>query len=97
MAGSTSTSAAPSTQPSRITNSQMSAVLIPCPTGRVVKLSIRISNTTRCAFMARNSRVTSMVRNCPMVATDTPLTGSTMDAKPMPIWMPMICPAITKA
>jgi hypothetical protein len=63
----------------------------------VVKLSISTSNTTRCPFMARNSNVTSMVKNCPITATDTPLTGSTIDAKPMPIWMAMIWPAITNA
>lgn len=38
-----------------------------------------------------------MVRNCPITAADTPLVGSTMDAKPMPIWIEMIWPAITKA
>src|SRR5450830_1294002 len=47
--------------------------------------------------MARNISVTSMVKNCPITAAETPLTGSTMDAKPMPIWIAMICPATTKA
>ncbi|MNP06186.1 hypothetical protein D3C76_981590 [compost metagenome] len=38
-----------------------------------------------------------MVKNCPITATDTPLVGSTIEAKPMPIWIATICPATTKA
>ncbi len=42
--------------------------------------------------MARNSSVVSMVINWPSTGTEMPLAGSTMAAKPIPIWIEMICP-----
>src|SRR5471030_584141 len=97
IAGKTNTSAAPSTQPSLPASCQKLSTINPLPTGNVVKLSVRTSKTTRWPFIDRNNSVTSMVKNCPITATDTPLVGSTMDAKPMPIWIATICPATTNA
>ena len=96
MAGSTSRMPAPMTQPSRPATCQKCSTLRVSPTGRVTKLSARISNTTRWPFMARNSSVTSMVKNWPMTGAEAPLTGSIMDAKLRPAWVEMICPATTK-
>ncbi len=45
--------------------------------------------------MARNSSVTSMVNTCATTATEIPMLGSFMDAKPKPICMATICPAST--
>ncbi|MNJ77380.1 hypothetical protein D3C77_748680 [compost metagenome] len=55
------------------------------PTGKVVKLSVSTSNTTRCPFINRNSTLTNMVMNWLITVTLTPLAGSTIEAKAMPI------------
>ena len=47
IAGNTSNSAAPSTQPRRPTSSQKWLTTKPAPTGKVVKLSVSTSNATR--------------------------------------------------
>ncbi|MNW03815.1 hypothetical protein D3C71_1998030 [compost metagenome] len=51
----------------------------------MVKLSVSTSNTTRWPFINRNNTLTSMVMNWLITVTLTPLAGSTIEAKAMPI------------
>src|SRR5690606_24244500 len=83
------------TQEKRSTSVWKSTACRVSPMGNVVKLSTSTSIATRWPFSARNSSVTSMVNTCPTTATEIPMAGSFIEAKPRPICIAMICPART--
>src|SRR5690606_942936 len=87
--------AAAITQENRSTRVWKSPACKVWPMGKVVKLSTNTSITTRCPFIARNSSVTSMVNTWATTATEMPMAGSFIEAKPRPICMATICPAMT--